>query len=116
MAVRRIVANLAVDQPDAAKTFYSDVLGMNIAMDLGWIMTFAANGSMTPQISVMTEGGSGTPVPDLSIEVDDLPDVHRKMQDAGFEIVYGPATEPWGVNRFFVRDPFGRLVNILVHR
>jgi catechol 2,3-dioxygenase-like lactoylglutathione lyase family enzyme len=116
MAVKRIVANVAVDQIDAAKIFYGDVLGMNIAMDLGWIMTFAAGGSMTPQISVMTEGGSGTPVPDLSIEVDDLCDVHRRMQAAGFEIEYGPATEPWGVTRFYVRDPFGRLVNILAHR
>jgi catechol 2,3-dioxygenase-like lactoylglutathione lyase family enzyme len=116
MAVKRIVANVAVDQIDAAKIFYGDVLGMNIAMDLGWIMTFAADGSMTPQISVMTEGGSGTPVPDLSIEVDDLSDVHRKMEAAGFMIEYGPASEPWGVNRFYVRDPYGRLVNILVHR
>jgi catechol 2,3-dioxygenase-like lactoylglutathione lyase family enzyme len=98
MAVKRIVANVAVDRTDAAKTFYGDVLGMNIAMDLGWIVTFAADGSMTPQISVMTEGGSGTPVPDLSIEVDDLSDVHRKMEAAGFTIEYGPATEPWGRN------------------
>ncbi|MBA1157123.1 VOC family protein [Microvirga mediterraneensis] len=116
MAVRRIVANVAVDRVDAAKVFYGDVLGMSVAMDLGWIMTFTAKGSMTPQISMMTEGGSGTPVPDLSIEVDDLPDIQRKMQAAGFEIEYGPASEPWGVTRFFVRDPFGRLVNILVHR
>jgi catechol 2,3-dioxygenase-like lactoylglutathione lyase family enzyme len=116
MAVRRIVANVAVDRIDAAKAFYGDVLGMDIAMDMGWIMTFTADGGMTPQISVVTEGGSGTPVPDLSIEVDDLFDVHRKMQAAGFEIEYGPASEPWGVTRFYVRDPFGRLVNVLVHR
>jgi hypothetical protein len=45
---------------------------MNIVMDLGWIITFAADASMTPQISVAIEGGSGTTVPDLSIEVDDL--------------------------------------------
>lgn len=25
------------------------------------------------------------------------------------------ADEPWGVRRFFVRDPFGRLLNILEH-
>ncbi len=24
--------------------------------------------------------------------------------------------EPWGVRRFYVRDPFGKLVNILAHR
>ena len=116
MAVKRIVTNIAADRLDAAKTFYGDVLGLNIVMNLGWIMTFAAEGSMAPQISVATEGGSGTSVPDLSIEVDNLSEAHRMMQAAGFKIEYGPATEPWGVMRFYVRDPFGRLVNILEHR
>jgi catechol 2,3-dioxygenase-like lactoylglutathione lyase family enzyme len=60
MAVRRIVANIAADRLDAANSFYGDALGMNIVMDLGWIGTFAADGSMTPQVSVATEGGSGT--------------------------------------------------------
>jgi len=116
MAVRRIVANIATDRLDAARAFYGDLLGMSIVMDLGWITTFAADGSMTPQISVATEGGSGTTVPDLSIEVDNLSDVYRRMQAAGLEIEYGPVAELWGVTRFFVRDPFGRLVNILEHR
>jgi hypothetical protein len=86
MAVRRIVANIATDRLDAARAFYGDLLDMNIMMDLGWIMTFAADSSMTPQISVATEGGSGTTVPDLSIEVDNLSDVHRRMHAAGFKI------------------------------
>ena len=116
MAVRRIVANIATDRLARARAFYGDLLGMNIVMNLGWIMTFAADGSMTPQISVAIEGRSGTTVPDLSIEVDYLSDVHRRMRTAGFKIEYGPVTEPWGVTRFFVRDPFGRLVNILEHR
>ena len=115
MAVKRIVTNIAADRLDAAKAFYGDALGLSIVMDLGWIMTFAAEGSTAPQISVATEGGSGTPVPDLSIEVDNLSDVHRKMQAARFKIEYGPVNEPWGVMRFYVRDPFGRLVNVLEH-
>ncbi|HYN27676.1 MAG TPA: glyoxalase, partial [Burkholderiales bacterium] len=24
-------------------------------------------------------------------------------------------SEPWGVRRFYVRDPFGKLINILQH-
>ena len=28
---------------------------------------------------------------------------------------YGPVNEPWGVRRFFVKDPYGKLVNILQH-
>ena len=116
MTVKRIVANVAADRIDTAKAFYGDALGMTVVMDLGWIMTFAADGGAAPQISVATEGGSGTPVPDISIEVDDLAKAHRRMQAAGFNIEYGPVTEPWGVTRFYVRDPFGRLVNILEHR
>jgi hypothetical protein len=38
-------------------------------MDHGWILTFAADASAAPQISVATQGGSRTLVPDLSIEV-----------------------------------------------
>ncbi len=75
----------------------------------------AADTSARAQVSFMTEGGSGTPVPDLSIEVDDLGAVYRRMVEAGVGIEYGPASEPWGVRRFFVRDPYGKLVNILAH-
>ena len=115
MAVKRVVANIAAPQVEAAKRFYGDVLGMAVAMDLGWIVTFAGQGAAPPQFSVASEGGSGTPVPDLSIEVDDLDDVHRRALAAGLPIEYGPVREPWGVRRFHVRDPFGRLVNILAH-
>jgi catechol 2,3-dioxygenase-like lactoylglutathione lyase family enzyme len=38
-----------------------------------------------------------------------------RPKDAGFVVEYGPVREPWGVRRFFLRDPFGRLVNILSH-
>ncbi|HWT72019.1 MAG TPA: glyoxalase, partial [Oxalicibacterium sp.] len=27
----------------------------------------------------------------------------------------GPVSESWGVRRFYVRDPIGKLVNILQH-
>jgi catechol 2,3-dioxygenase-like lactoylglutathione lyase family enzyme len=70
---------------------------------------------MAPQVSVATEGGSGTPVPDISIEVDDLDEVERRVREAGLVIEYGPTSEPWGVRRFYVRDPLGRLINILTH-
>ncbi|WP_404840893.1 VOC family protein [Alkalilimnicola ehrlichii] len=70
---------------------------------------------MTTQISVASEGGSGTPVPDLSIEVDSLETVLERVKNENIEIEYGPVTEPWGVRRFYVRDPFGKLINVLQH-
>jgi catechol 2,3-dioxygenase-like lactoylglutathione lyase family enzyme len=84
-------------------------------MDMGWIATYGSSQSMRVQINFMTEGGSDTPVPDLSIEVDDLDAALARVEKARIPIEYGPANEPWGVRRFFVRDPFGKLVNILVH-
>lgn len=115
MQVKRIVANIHAEQPEAARKFYSDILGLDILMDLGWIVTMGNSENMQTQISFMSEGGSGTKTPDLSIEVDDLDAALERCKDAGVEIEYGPADEPWGVKRFYVRDPFGRLVNILTH-
>ena len=115
MAVKRIVANIAAEPVEDAKAFYGGILGLNIVMDHGWVVTFAAETRAAPQISIASEGGSGTPVPDLSIEVDNLDEVHQRLLAAGWAIEYGPTSEPWGVRRLYVRDPFGRLVNILAH-
>jgi catechol 2,3-dioxygenase-like lactoylglutathione lyase family enzyme len=115
MKVNRIVANIATKDVAAAKRFYQDILGLNILMDHGWIVTYGSAQKMTVQVGVASEGGSGTPVPDLSIEVDDLDAALERVKKAKIAIEYGPADEPWGVRRFYVRDPFGKLVNILVH-
>ena len=117
MAVKRIVANFAVDDIAKAEAFYEAILGLETVMDHGWIRTFAASGhTMTAQVNFSTEGGSGTPVPDMSIEVDNLDEILGKMTDAGIAIEYGPADEPWGVRRFYVHDPFGKLINIVMHK
>jgi catechol 2,3-dioxygenase-like lactoylglutathione lyase family enzyme len=115
MQVKRIVANIAADNVAAARRFYQDILGLDLLMDLGWIATYGSSQKMSVQVSIMSEGGSGTPVPDLSIEVDDLDTALQRMKKAKVAIEYGPADEPWGVRRFYVRDPFGRLINILMH-
>ena len=115
MKVRRIVANIAAPDVAAAKRFYQQVLGLDLLMDMGWIATYGSPQKASAQVSIMSEGGSGTPVPDLSIEVDDLDAALARVKAAGIAIEYGPTDEPWGVRRFFVRDPFGKLVNILMH-
>ena len=94
MRVKRIVANIAASDPSQAKAFYVDALGLDVAMDMGWIITAQAASTMTPQLSIASEGGGGTAVPDLSIEVDDLDEAHSRMQQGGFEIEYGPVSEP----------------------
>jgi catechol 2,3-dioxygenase-like lactoylglutathione lyase family enzyme len=113
--VKRIVSNVATSDVDKASAFYQEILGLKVLMDLGWIRTYGSSAKMTIQLSVMSEGGSGTPVPDLSIEIDNVEEALKRARKAGIAVEYGPATEPWGVRRFFVRDPFGKLINILQH-
>ena len=115
MGVVRIVPNIAVDDVPAAQDFYAGLLELDPVMDHGWLVTLAGNGRARAQLSVASEGGSGTQVPDLSIEVDDLDAVLDRARARGLEIVHGPVDEPWGVRRFHVRDPFGNVLNILSH-
>ncbi|EJL29764.1 VOC family protein [Brevibacillus sp. BC25] len=115
MKVKRIVANIDTQDITAAKRFYQDVLGLNLLMDHGWIATYGTAEEMSVQISFASQGGSHTLTPALSIEVDDVDTALERMKNAGFPIEYGPVDEPWGVRRFYVRDPFGKLINILGH-
>lgn len=116
MKVKRIVTNVAAVDIGEAERFYRDVLGLDVLMDHGWIATYGSGEMTAVQISFASQGGSGTATPDLSIEVDNVDEAFQRMTEAGFAIEYGPADEPWGVRRFYVRDPFGKLVNVLAHR
>lgn len=49
MAVKRIVANIKAGNLEGAKNFYGRILGMDVAMDHGWIVTFATDENNTPQ-------------------------------------------------------------------
>lgn len=115
MKVQRIIANIETADVEAADKFYRDILGLDLVMDHGWIRTYASSAKMTVQVSFASQGGSDTPVPELSIEVDDLAEALRRVESSGFPIEYGPVDEPWGVRRFYVRDPLSKLVNILQH-
>lgn len=84
-------------------------------MDQGWIATLASDATARVQVSIASEGGSGTPVPDASIEVDDVDEVYRRAKELGHKIEYELTNEPWGVRRFYVNDPAGKLLNVLSH-
>jgi predicted enzyme related to lactoylglutathione lyase len=115
MSVRRIVPDLHTTDLGASRAFYVDVLALDVTMDLGWIVTFSAPGRTNTQISVMSQDASAPVQPDVSIEVDDVDAVHDRAQSLGHEVVYPLTDEPWGVRRFFVRDPGGTVLNVLSH-
>lgn len=114
-AVRRIVPNLFEADPVAARAFYVEVFGLEVAMDLGWIATLVSPTDRDAQISVLERGAEAGFDPFISVEVADVDAVHARASGFGNEIVYSLRDEDWGVRRFMVRDPAGRVVNVLSH-
>ena len=76
--VKRIVVNIESPDIGKAKSFYQDILGLAKIMDHGWIATYGSDQEMKLQISFACEGGSGTSVPDISIEVDNVDAAYEK--------------------------------------
>ncbi|MFD7865804.1 VOC family protein [Streptomyces sp. NPDC059783] len=115
MAVRRVVPNIRTEAAQESREFYG-LLGFEEVMNHGWIMTLASPAGPAAQISVMRSDRTAPVVPDMSIEVDDVDAAYEVLRKTGAEIVHPLQDEEWGVRRFFVRDPSGRVVNVLGHR
>lgn len=114
MTVRRVVPNLYCSNLDRVRAFYTEVLGLEVVMDMGWIVTLASMSNPTAQIS-LGEGDPGvrSDLPVLTIEVRDVDGIHGNALAGGHEITLSLRDEEWGVRRFFVRDPDGRVVNVM---
>ncbi|WP_425341929.1 VOC family protein [Amycolatopsis coloradensis] len=91
------------------------MLGFEVVMDHGWIVTLADPDRPEVQLSLMTHDETAPVVPAVSIQVDDVDAAYEEAKASGAEIVHELTDEPWGVRRFFVRDPGGHVVNVLAH-
>jgi catechol 2,3-dioxygenase-like lactoylglutathione lyase family enzyme len=114
MTIRRVVPNVQSADIEASAAFYES-LGFEEVMNLGWVVTVASPSNPTAQVTFLGPDPSGMHA-DMSVEVDDVDAVHAVLVQRGADIVYALRDEPWGVRRFFVRDPDGSVVNVVSHR
>jgi uncharacterized glyoxalase superfamily protein PhnB len=115
VSIRRVVPDIQSDALPESRDFYG-LLGFEEVMNLGWVMTLASPSNPTAQVILMSHDESAPVTPDMSVEVADVDAAHAAIRDSGAEIVHPLTDEAWGVRRFFVRDPNGRVVNVLQHR
>jgi catechol 2,3-dioxygenase-like lactoylglutathione lyase family enzyme len=115
MPVNRTVPNIESETPEKSIEFYEGFLGLKVAMQKEWIITFVSESNPASQISIIRHDESELPHPDVSIEVDDVDHMFAKAKEQHINIVYPITDEPWGVRRFFVKDPNGKVINILSH-
>jgi catechol 2,3-dioxygenase-like lactoylglutathione lyase family enzyme len=120
------------DDPEAATTFYRDVLGFEIRNDVGfngmhWITVGPANQpdtnivlyppEATPGLTdderkliteMMAKGTFGS----ISLATKDLDEYFDQLQAKGAEVVQEPTDQPYGVRDCAFRDPAGNLIRI----
>lgn len=114
--IRRVVPNISSNCLQESVVFYTEFLGFRVAMDMDWIVTLVSPTSATAQISLLKgEPPRGNNAIALSIEVADVDSLHAAALLRGYEILYPLTDEPWGVRRFFVRDPNGVTINLMRH-
>jgi len=114
VSVNRAVPNIKSDRPTETRDFFIDLLGFEVAMDMGWVVTVAAPTNACAQVTIVANDDPAAP--GISVEVNDVDSVHSGAVEQGLEIVYPLRDEDWGVRRFMLREPSGTVVNILSHR
>jgi catechol 2,3-dioxygenase-like lactoylglutathione lyase family enzyme len=114
VTVNRAVPNIRSDRPAETRDFFVDLLGFEVAMDLGWVATVTSPANRSAQVNII--GNDDMAAPGISVEVADVDAVHATAVERGLEIAYSLRDEQWGVRRFMLREPSGTLVNIVSHR
>jgi catechol 2,3-dioxygenase-like lactoylglutathione lyase family enzyme len=109
--ISRAVPNIRSDRPAETREFFVELLGFEVAMDMGWIVTVASPSNPAVQVSII--GNDDMAAPGISVGVADVDAVHAKAVEQGLEIAYPLRDEEWGVRRFMLREPSGMLVNVV---
>jgi predicted enzyme related to lactoylglutathione lyase len=114
--VTGVTANLPVSDLEAARRFYAEYLGLRVEeMNLGWVARYRTEDGRA-SIQVVTRDVTSPVDSVLSVHVGDgVEDAYAEAQRLGYDIVHPLTEEPWGVRRFFVRDPGGNVINIVSH-
>lgn len=116
MAVTRIVPYAEGTALSASRDFYTEVLGLEVAME-DPVLTLTSPANPVAQVIVPPEGMQA-PEPRFGVDVGDPSTVdaaHAAAVERGLRVVYPLTDEPWGVRRFFVEDPGGTIINVLAH-
>ena len=117
MKYRRITPDINSNKIEERKKFYTDFIGLKLAMDMGWILTFISESNPTAQINLLLSDKKEIDNSNvaISIESSDVDGLYKKALAENVGIVYPLKVEDWGVKRFFIKDPNGVTVNIMCH-
>ena len=112
----RVIAYAGGQDRDSSRAFYTDVLGLEVAMEdpvLGLISPINLNVQI-----LLPPPGFDDPQPSFGVDLGSphaVDAAHAAAVERGLRVVYPLTSEQWGVRRFIVEDPGGTVVNVLAH-
>jgi catechol 2,3-dioxygenase-like lactoylglutathione lyase family enzyme len=119
MNIRRAIPVVVTEDPEGTRAFYADFLGFRVGMEEDGFLMLVSPSEPTTQVIVTwaseTAMDPSVQRVDISIEVADVDAAHADALRRGLDIVYPLTDEPWGIRRFFVREPSSTVVNVATH-
>ncbi len=116
MQINRILPYADGDDLAASREFYTEVLGLEVAME-DPVLGLKSPTNPTAQV-IVSPRGMEDPQPHFGVDVGEAAAVdatHAEAVRRGLRVVYPLTDEPWGVRRFFLEDPGGTVINVLAH-
>ncbi|MEZ5997069.1 MAG: VOC family protein [Hyphomonas sp.] len=119
MKITRTIPDIrSLDLP-ASRTFYEDLLGFKVVMDVGGMLMFASPSDPKQQLTLNGDATEAAPLPNgFTIDVgypDAVTELHDKAKAEGHVIIEALEDKPMGVRRFSMLDPNGTRVTVLAH-
>jgi catechol 2,3-dioxygenase-like lactoylglutathione lyase family enzyme len=116
-----IFPTICTDDIAATGEFYRTWFGFEDVFASDWYVQLQAPNGPHRQIGIVRRSHPSVPegfrqLPAgflLSIEVDNVDDVHRRLADAGVRMARDLRDEPWGQRHFIAIDPSGTMVDVI---
>ncbi|WP_166979613.1 VOC family protein [Paramicrobacterium fandaimingii] len=119
MEIRRAMPVITTNNLAQTREFYEKFLGFRVAMDEDGMLMLASTSTPTTQIIIAWSSPTALDPEllevDVSVEVANVDEAHRRAVVDGLSVIRELRDEPWGIRRFFVRDPSGRTINVASH-
>ncbi|MGA4843476.1 VOC family protein [Streptomyces sp. G45] len=104
--------------PDAARAFYGDALGLAVYREFGTgpergTVYFLGGGYL--EVSGRADGSAAASSPDvrLWLQVADVQAAYEELAARGVEVLRPPVKEPWGLVEMWIADPDGTRIAVV---
>lgn len=120
MQVTQVGAAFAVADPSTAGTWFDNMLGFRVLVDLDWYVSTVHPDHPKLRVDFVRSDHDTWAEPSaavrgtmLALEVPDVDDQHERLVAGGASIIKPPVTEPWGQRRVQVAGPEGLVIELV---